>query len=277
MRNKNIVKKVFFISIASFCIRVNFYLFEKEKSNNDLLFNIQKVYGPYIINNSKKTHFLINVFSGNKYFFLKKKSDYYLFIFNRKKNKINTTNYISISQFNYIIIQVLIELLAKTGFFFHGSVVLNERNEALVFTGKSGSGKSTISELLSKKFTKIADDSFFIISENNNYFVYTNPQDFNNQNIFNSKLLSKINKKFPLKFIFFLKKAKYNKIEKNIFFSFDLVKKIFQQIAINKNYRKLHFSSLINFIKKNQKKIYSLYFVNNDTIIDFMEKIQEKN
>jgi len=251
-------------------------MFKKRKSSDDLLFNIQKVYGPYIVNCSKKVDFLINIFQRNDYSFLEKNKNHYLFIFEREKKKINVANYVSIRQLNYIIIQILIELLAKNGFFFHGSVVVNKKNEAFIFTGTSGSGKTTISELVSKNFIKIADDSFFIKAEDNDYFVYTNPDDFSNKAEYDSKLYSIINKKFSIKGIFFLKKASYNKISK-INLSINLVKKILRQVAINENYKKLHFSFLIRFIKKNLKKIYYLYFLNNDTIIKFIEKINQQD
>jgi len=269
------VKKTFFLSIASFYIKINFYLFTKKNYDYDLLFNIQELYNPYIVDRTIKIDFLINVFPKNEYFFLEKKGNHYLFIFERKKNKINILNNISISQFNYIITQILIELLAKTGFFFHGSVVLNKKNEALIFTGKSGSGKSTISNLLSKKFKKIADDSFFFKLENNTYFVYTNPNDFAANNNCNSELYSIIKKGFPLRRIFFIKKAEYNKIYK-INNWLDLTKKMFQQIAVNENHKQTQLSSVIRFIKKNQEKIYYLYFKNDNDIVKFIEKNEKE-
>ncbi|MCR4263894.1 MAG: hypothetical protein NUV98_04220 [Candidatus Roizmanbacteria bacterium] len=122
-------------------------------------------------------------------------------------NKIIVSYTISTSQFHFILRKILLYLLKDKGFIFHGAAVANN-NDAFLFIGKSGSGKTTISSLLAPNFRSLNDDYTFIQKSGGTYCYYQTPLWERNG------WYQKDNKQYKLKKIFFLKKASSCKIEK---------------------------------------------------------------
>ncbi len=134
---------------------------------------------------------------------------FYINFYEKKSNKkIITYYHVSGNQLKIIIRSILQELLQKNnGMIIHASAAkINDK--AAIFFGKSGAGKSTISTLLSDFFPKLADDNIILKKEGKKYFLYQAP--------FIEKDLSvkKSSENLEVGWIFFLKKASYNKIKK---------------------------------------------------------------
>lgn len=95
------------------------------------------------------------------------------------------------------------------GFFLHCSC-LEYEGKAIIFTAKSGTGKSTHSrlwrELLGDKVTMINDDKPIVRFVDNEFIIYGTP--------WNGKHSLSNNIKAPIKAIYYLYQAKENKVER---------------------------------------------------------------
>ncbi len=133
----------------------------------------------------------------------------YVNLYERTKSKELITYYhVSLSHFDLILTHVLQDLLAENnGFLFHTSAALINGN-AYCFMGKSGAGKSTIVSLLSSYHIPLADDSGIIRKVGNSFIFYQMPL------IDKNRTIKKSPEGYPVKRIYFLHKAKQNKIQK---------------------------------------------------------------
>lgn len=123
------------------------------------------------------------------------------------KYSLITFYHISFLQFDILLTHILQELLAENkGFIIHASAVLKGRKIGL-FLGKSGAGKSTAVQLLSKAYEPIADDSGIIKQEKGEYMFYQMPLVDKNRQIIKQP------KGFPLGWVYFLHKSKFYGID----------------------------------------------------------------
>lgn len=138
----------------------------------------------------------------------KKEKQYFVYLYKmRKSNAIETYYQNSYFQFQTVLRHALDILLTKNeGFMVHASA--SSIHGAHLFLGKSGAGKSTIMNLLSKKFRSLADDAVIVKKEGKEYVVYQTP--FVEKNV----ILGKTPDPLPLKQICFLHKSSQGKVSK---------------------------------------------------------------
>lgn len=170
-----------FLSIAGFIIEFKFGKFER-KDNYFNFLNILKQYSGFIMNPllfSKRVDYTIEIIEEkNPYFIIKNENKKkYIALYQFKGvNKVRTYHYLSRTQLDFILMDILQKLLKKKfGFLLHGSALLFN-NKVFIFLGKEGAGKSTIIKLLKKNFKVLADDSFILRRQkDNNYYFYQTP------------------------------------------------------------------------------------------------------
>lgn len=196
------------------------------------------------------------------------KKPYYRIYFsnNKKNNKPSEKNFYldyktKLNKVFFVVRNILRRYLKNKGFFLHCSANLLENKFAIIFLGNSGAGKTTVSNLLNKKYKKIIDDVAIIIKKNNFFYIYQTP--FTEKNIFVKK-----NKGYKIKSVFILKKNNFFTIYKehnhirNLF-------KLLKQLWIDKKYLSSQTTNAIVFIKKipfynltfaiNRKKLIELF------------------
>lgn len=188
--------------------------------------NLKHIYDSKIIIKDAKGPIL---YKKNKYFFIS--------LFTRSNNVYYTFSFISIFQIQYIILYILENLLLNKGFILHASSVYDNKNNAYVFLGRQGIGKSTIANKLSNNYEILSDDSICIRKIESNYYCYQLP-------ILESELnVKKTNKMFKLKKVLFLKRGKKFFLEK-----IELKKEVFRKMKYSE--RKF----FLDLNKKNLKK-----------------------
>ncbi len=265
--NNNII-----LNIADFNFKINFRKIENIKHKKEFKKNILKKYSGFIKkNNYKKIDYVINVVSTItiEIIYKKETGTYFFSTFCFKNSNTIETNYhISFSQFSVIIREALQKLLIKNnGFLLHGSAVA-KNSMAYIFTGHSGAGKSTIMKLLSSCYKSLGDDSVIIKKENNKFYLYQTP-------LFEKNWLDKDYKKYEIKGIYFLKKAKQFKIERIYGKNHTIIKLTGQLLASNKYIKdtKIEFRQLTQFIK-NFDNFNFLYFdKNQEKLLKFFKTI----
>ncbi len=88
----------------------------------------------------------------------------------KRTNHIITFCHISLQQFTLIILVILERLPKNCGLILHASAV-KIKNKAVLSTGRSGVGKSTIMKLLPTKYQPLADDSGTKKGKNKTFFT----------------------------------------------------------------------------------------------------------
>jgi len=137
-----------------------------------------------------------------------KKYFYLNFVIDEINRIAYTTYYLSEVQLDILIKTVLHEVLRKNnGFFTHGSAVYH-KNQALIFIGKSGTGKSTIAKMLSTNMPILADDIFIIRKIKNIFYFFQTP--FLETNWY----YQRTNKKYCISNFIFLSQGDKNQIKK---------------------------------------------------------------
>lgn len=249
-------KEVTILNIANFNIQIKFGKTEwpwLKKKMIDELFNY---YDGFIVNEApKKIDYKINFIDKKTLEIIsrfKEKKTFINFYQEEKNGDITTFYQISISQFQLVIRDVLEKLLTKNkGFIFHASAS-NVKGRAYIFLGRPGAGKSTVMKLLNERFPSLADDSVIIRKENKSYSLYQTPF------IEKENWVKKRHGDFPIKKIFFLRKANYFKMEKISNKDF-LLKKIIQQFWTEENHLKRQIKYVMRFVAE-FNNFYFLYF-----------------
>lgn len=162
---------------------------------------------------------------------------------------------------------ILYEKLAESnGFGIHSSsVVIN--NNAYLFLGKSGAGKSTIVKLLENKFRPLSDDLSIVKKVNKEYFVYQLPVIEKNPRIWKSS------RSYPLKKIFFLHKDTSTKIIEAI--SIKNIKKNINTQVLKTHPKKTQIDKVICDFVVSGTKFYDLWFeMNLNTIQDLLSDMK---
>lgn len=150
---------------------------------------------------------------------------------------------------------------------FHCSAVIKE-GKAYIFTGKSGSGKTTASILLSLDGYQILNDELNIIDINSsNITVYSTP--FTTE----AKLKVCNNLNGKLEKIYFLNKAAKNYLSNSTQITFNN----FLESLYTFPTTKIIADKMLKTTEKLFKQITSeqLYFINNDSFIDFFKRIEK--
>ncbi|HVZ66679.1 MAG TPA: hypothetical protein VG917_00275 [Patescibacteria group bacterium] len=179
------------------------------------------------------------------------------------KNKIKTFYQIGIYQFGSIFQGILIDLLSKSsGFNMHCSAVL-DNSSIILFMGRSGAGKSTISNLLNENYPKVADDISLIKKTGSNFFFYEGPE-------ISKNWANRTANKYHIRCIYFLKKANKSWSEK---ISKEKALKILLESTRIKN--RATIKSVMEFTDQ-FNEFYNLYFTKNkQEILKFMENTKK--
>ena len=195
-----------------------------------------------------------------------KEGKYFINFYRYKaRNKIRTYYQISFHQFNVVLRNALHALLSRhNGFFLHASASCI--GGANIFVGKSGTGKSTVSQFLKKKFQLLADDAVIIKRNSQNFSLYQTP--FLEKNYVPNKLTSA----YPLQNVFFLKKAKNIKLQK-IKDESIILENILQQTYSVEGITRQQIRIIKDFIRLHSE-FYYLYFPNDPRkVLDFFTNI----
>lgn len=96
--------------------------------------------------------------------------------------------------------------ILKKGLMLHASSFVSEKEQGFVFVGPKDTGKSTIVKLF-PEFITLADDSSIVRLLKDQWFVYGSP-------FYERHLASRLNIRFPLMGVFFLRRADKNKLIK---------------------------------------------------------------
>ena len=131
------------------------FILEKKPPSTDFIIEFLEAKGFDIYENNEKRGF-IHFYSPVAY------------------HHISTFYHISRVQFIYILKSAVEELLSRKGCVIHCSASL-VRNHAVVFFGKSGAGKTTISSMLQKEYPVLADDEGYIKREGKTFYFYQGP------------------------------------------------------------------------------------------------------
>lgn len=240
------------MSIAGYILKITFSKSDLFVDNREFKKMIFRYNGGFIVNKKpKKIDYELNFSRTNKMYILNKAKEVDICLYNKMNNHKMTTYYhISHLQFVFILRHIINQLIKNDGFVLHCSANLVKQN-AYVFLGKSGAGKSTISSLLSSKFAILADDMGIIKKEGEKYFFYQGP-------FLERNYASKSPKGFILKKAFFIHKSKSNrisKIEGNTF-----IKKLLSQIWIeDESHEKRTIKNTLEFVSSHTH-FYSLHF-----------------
>lgn len=252
-------KDLIFLNIGGFTIQVVFHENDNRFLKKLLFEQIKDFYRGFILSTkAKSVDYQINIYSQSLIILDKseknlKREFSLLSRENIKAKKINTYYYVSLSEFSFLLTQIIQKLLERTGFMLHASAAIY-RNQAYLFTGPSGIGKSTIAKLLKRRFTLFADDTVIIKKDQKSYICYQTP-------IIEKETYKKTLVGYPIRGIFFLKQAKNQRLykveKKEKLFGF-----LSRQIFINNHEYNQQINLLLAFTK-NFNNFYSLSFRKN--------------
>ncbi len=182
---------------------------------------------------------------------------------------INNKKIIGNYQLNVYQIQLLlreaIQILMQqnNGFMLHTSAVL-VNNEAYLFMGRSGAGKSTITSLLSTSYKPLADDTLIIRKVRNVYYAFQTPF------IEKDHQFPKDLKKYSVRKLFYLRKSHTNKAIEIRTESL-VISKLSAQLFTSRDDYGVQMKSLLEFISKDISS-YILYFINDEKkLLDFFK------
>jgi len=241
------MKQKIIFNIAGFNILVDFTSLENPSFRNDFRTNILNKFSGFIISNKIiKPDFTVNIvqtYIAETIYKKETKASYFKIYRYKAKNIIETYQYISFIDFSMILREIVQKLLAtNNGFVMHGSAVLDNNNNAHIFTGDSGAGKSTAMSLLSPENRALGDDSVIIRKEKDRYYLYQTP-------LFEKNWLEKDHNKYPVKNIYFLEKSKTFNLRK-IKDKKTIMLKMTEQLFIKQIGSKDEFIYLFEFIRK---------------------------
>lgn len=147
------------------------------------------------------------------------------------------------------------------GFFLHCSC-LEYEGEAVIFTAKSGTGKSTHARLwrkfLGDKITMINDDKPIVRLIDNRFYIYGTP--------WNGKHSLSNNIKAPIKAIYYLHQAKENKVERCD--NLSAISKLLSQTVLPNSKKSM--TSLLNMLEAllNATPMFDLYCDISENAVD---------
>lgn len=267
----------FFITLGEFNIKITFeeindsaFLYFNERKEieifaylkNFVIFKIPKHINFEIVFTNNPNEGTIRINQNNKE---------YVPIFEMVSGKKIFTYYqISLMQFEIVLKKALYALLEKNrGFVIHSSSVKIGRT-AYIFMGKSGAGKSTIAQLLDKKYQALSDDITFLRKINSKYYIFQTP--------FREKAwwIKKNTSLYELKNAFFINKSQIFEIKKITNQDF-ISAGVLSQLAAAQGNPKNIFKEALS-LTKNFGNFYNLYFdKDGDKIVKLITKaVNEK-
>lgn len=267
--------KDLYLLIGGFCIRISFHRAEKTFFLHVLSDQIKTYDKGFLIKKDQQAvDYTITICSYKDFEILRKKNDarnrnFINFFEKSRAKKITTYDHIGIGQFQFMLKDVVLELLSKhKGFLLHGSASQMD-DGAVVFLGDSGAGKSTAMTLLNSRHPSLGDDSIIIKKEGSNFNAYQTPL------IEKNAWVKKGSTSYPLKRLFFLRKADDFKIEKIANKNY-ILNRLYRQIWTEKNYWRKQIRYFLQFMNKHD--FYFLYFKKDEKgMIDFLEKVMKEN
>lgn len=201
-----------YLNIAGFTVKLLFpkqhFEFYANKITNDIKVYLKGFIHEGVISVADFTVTFIHLTHYRIIFPPYSKKAFINFYHSKTKNHIVTYTHISMPQFQLLLQNILLYLLKKkNGFLLHASAS-RINGKANIFTGNSGSGKSTAISLLHPRFSALADDSAIIRRQANRYYLYQTP--FREKETW----IKKSNKRYEIGKIFFLRKAPYCQMTK---------------------------------------------------------------
>jgi len=170
-----------FLNIADYYIKI--IISFPGLYSNSIKDRIFQMYGKFIISEYiKKPDFTIEIFNISCHYaftnFIQKEKgwvNHYLKLFKEKDMKIRLLYHASGPQISFIILYALQKLLSKSyGFILHASGILIN-NRIILFTGKSGIGKTTAVSLLKNIYAPFSDDMVIVRRKKKNYIAFQSP------------------------------------------------------------------------------------------------------
>ena len=201
--------------------------------------------------------------------FLKSKNDYlYQIFFKKNKQKYIVFSLIGLSDLFNLIKFIYQENLPRNYSVIHAACVVSKKNnQAIIIFGKSNVGKSTLSNLLEKKyhFTKISDDLTLLFFKKDDFFaapIFIDHHFF----FLNRKLKNRLNLLDNLKIstFIYLKKSKTN--------NFEEINDLKKQIIFFNNIENINNYLISKLISKKELKLIKIDFINHH----FKDLIQKK-
>ncbi len=252
------------MEVAGFKIRINLnktewqYAYEKTKQeifDNYSGFLVKSDEVDYIIDFVEENTFIINKKLPNKFF---------INYFEKKNKKVITYYQIGILQFQSILKEIIIELLASNhGFLIHGSAS-EYKNHSIIFLGENNAGKSTAMSFLHPTYQALADDTVIIRKIDNSYYCFQTP--FIEKNYWIKKKAGK----YIIDKIFFLKKSLIYDI-KDVKDKSKLLNMLIKQFWSSEEYSRKQLKTYLKFIDEFEK-FYVLYFgKNKKALINLIE------
>jgi len=244
----------FYANIANFVISISIRT-KKDSIPSDIKNRLTEYLKGFLVKKSPKTDFSIDIIDTNydKVDYLVKKNkgenDVYVKLFTIYQNKIVTFNGINSYTFDFILRNIIMDLLNKTNsFLIHASSCLYN-NKAYVFFADNGGGKSTIIKLLKQWSIPLTDDLAILKKEGSNFYLYKVP--FICKNPIKGDLI-----KYKIGGFYFLNKSKDFALKKlEINKDNEYLMKLTKQIYNFKN------EKIIKYLYfQNRKKIYTLHF-----------------
>jgi serine kinase of HPr protein (carbohydrate metabolism regulator) len=147
--------------------------------------------------------------------------------------------------------RILNKLLSRhKGFILHASCA-EINGKAYVFSGKSGSGKSTIAKMLDNKFRFFSDETVIVRKMGKRFYLFQSPF------MENAKNHLKSSKKLMIEKFFLIEKSSLTQVKK-IKDKKLVLKHLFTERRAEKKYYKRQVETIIDFVENNQ--FYKLKF-----------------
>lgn len=241
------------LTVADFNLKVVLHKTKYELTRIKLFKSLLKNLSGFLSKNDKSNNIdcTINVYEYRNVGILSNKTSkkQYIFLYKIEKNNTISTIYSDLSQFRFLLKEVVTILLRK-----HGGLVLHTSavklgDKALLFTGFSNAGKTTIARLLKKEYQSVESDTGIIRVIGGQVYFYQTPL----YCLLNKK---KNYKRLILKNIYFLYKS--NKfIIKPLMKKQLILEKISKHLMQNIAYSAKQFNSILCLVNKvNFSKLY---------------------
>lgn len=266
---KNIGHSIF-LNIAGFNIELFIYAskhyFEKQLIKQ-LLKNITVFYQGFIMSNKPESINLHIIFHRLPLLITKQNYKHYknfsALISSQTRNIVNTFIHVSFPQIIQLLLYSLQKIIInKKCFIIHGSSCLYN-NQALIFTGVSGSGKSTAISLLKDTYPPLTDDMGIIRKIAGKYYLYQIP------NVDKYQWIKKTSQPYQIKKIFFLKKSKKFTLSK-IHHDKKVLNLLLKQLWNQEKEYGRQVKNLIEFVSDFDKFYYLNFAKNRKQLVNFL-------